>query len=125
MIIRVRDESTVVDWGNGLSYRLLVASDRMGFALTETVVRAGTKSALEYRNHLEACYCIAGGGEVASADGHTTARLTPGVLYALNEHDPHYLIADPGQDLHLISVFNPPIVGGERHTLSEDGFSTY
>lgn len=125
MIIRTKNESTTVDWGNGLSYRMLLASDQMGFAFAETLVRAGTKSALEYRNHLEACYCIGGSGEIASADGSVTAKLTPGVLYALNEHDPHYLMADPGEDLHLISVFNPPITGAERHVLSEGGFSAY
>ncbi|MER7179424.1 ectoine synthase [Streptomyces hyaluromycini] len=125
MIIRSREESTTVDWGNGLSHRLLIASDGMGFAFAETLVRAGTKSALEYRNHLEACYCISGSGEVMSADGSTGAKLRPGVLYALNDHDPHYLIADPGADMRLISVFNPPIRGDERHSLTDGGFSAY
>jgi L-ectoine synthase len=125
MIIRNKEEATTVEWGNGLSHRLLLECDGMGFAFAETLVRAGTKSALEYRNHLEACYCISGRGEVASADGSVSAKLVPGVLYALNEHDPHYLIADPGEDLRLISVFNPPITGQERHVLSESGFSAY
>lgn len=125
MIIRNRFESPTVDWGNGLSTRLLVESDNMGFALAETFVRAGSKSALQYRNHLEACYCIAGSGEIATSDGSVSAVLKPGVLYALDEHDPHHLIAAPDEDLHLISVFNPPIRGDEQHKLSEEGFSAY
>jgi L-ectoine synthase len=125
MIIRSKEESVTVDWGNGLSHRILLASDGMGFALAETLVSAGTTSALEYRNHLEACYCISGSGEIVSADGGTSARLRPGVLYALNDHDPHYLIADPDSDLRLISVFNPPIHGNERHRLTDSGFSAY
>ncbi|MFG3026470.1 ectoine synthase [Streptomyces sp. NPDC048254] len=125
MIIRTKEDSTTVNWGNGLSHRLLLASDGMGFAFAETLVRAGTKSALEYRNHLEACYCISGSGEVLSADGSTSAKLRPGVMYALNDHDPHYLIADPGTDMRLISVFNPPIHGDERHSLTDSGFSAY
>ncbi|MFB7633624.1 ectoine synthase [Streptomyces sp. NPDC056149] len=125
MFARVKSDVQVVDWGNGLSHRLVVKSDEMGFTVADTLVRAGTKSRLQYRNHLEACYCVGGRGEVASADGSTTVRLEPGVLYALNEHDAHFLIADPDEDLHLISVFNPPLNGDEVHSLDESGFSCY
>jgi len=45
-----------VDWGNGTSHRLLIEGDGMGFTVCHTVVRAGTQSLLQYRNHLEACY---------------------------------------------------------------------
>lgn len=68
MIVRSIDEIAAttrdVAWGNGQSRRLLVKSDGMGFAVAETLVLAGTQSLLEYKNHLEACYCIAGEGEV-------------------------------------------------------------
>jgi len=97
----------------------------MGFTVCHTVVRAGTKSQLEYRRHLEACYCLAGRGTVATADGSASYDLRPGVLYALDEHDAHFLIADPGADLELISVFSPALRGDERHNLSADGFSQY
>ena len=53
-----------VHWGNGTSHRLLTEKDKMGFTVCHTIVRAGTQSELHYRNHLEACYCIDGEGEV-------------------------------------------------------------
>ena len=125
MIIRSKNEVTAVDWGNGRSHRLLVDADGMGFALAHTVVAAGSQSKLQYRRHLEACYCISGKGRVISADGTTTHTIEPGVLYALDAHDAHTLAAAAGEDMHLISVFNPPIRGDERHTLDSSGFSQY
>lgn len=125
MIIRNRDEAKAVQWGNGDSHRLLLERDGMGFTICHTVVHAGTKSLLQYRRHLEACYCIAGHGSVVSGDGTTSHELTPGVMYALNEHDAHFLIADPETDLELISVFNPPLQGDERHQLDSTEFSQY
>lgn len=125
MIVRTKEEVRVVDWGNGTSHRFLLAGDQMGFTVCHTVVRAGTTSKLEYRRHLEACYCIAGNGEVRSGDGATTHELRAGVMYALDHHDAHMLIAAPDSDLELVSVFNPPLVGDERHSLVPDGFSQY
>ena len=94
MIVRHLDRVTTVDWGNGLSRRFLLESDRLGYTVTDTTVRAGTQSSLEYRNHLEACYCIEGKGEVIEPDG-TSHPIEPGTLYALDEHDAHVLAAAP------------------------------
>ena len=123
MIIRNIDDVKTVEWGNGLSRRFLLAADQVGYTITDTTVRAGTKSLLEYRNHLESCYCIAGSGEVVDMAG-TSHPITPGVLYALDKHDAHYLIADPEGDMELISIFNPPLRGDEKHSL-DAGFSAY
>lgn len=125
MIVRNRDQVKVVEWGNGTSHRFLTESDGMGFTLCHTVVRAGTKSLLQYQRHLEACYCIAGEGSVVIGDGATTYELQPGVMYALDAHDPHFLVAAPERDLELISVFNPPLQGDERHRLDGNEFSQY
>ncbi|MEV0764745.1 ectoine synthase [Nocardia sp. NPDC050435] len=113
-----------VDWGNGISRRLLVTADNMGFSVCHTIVRAGTCSFLEYRTHLEACFCVAGSGEIEDVDG-TVHRITPGVLYALDNHDRHYLRADRDNDLVLVSVFNPPLHGTERHSLDQLEASSY
>lgn len=113
-----------IDWGNGTSHRLLTAADGVGFAIAHTVVRAGSESKLEYRNHIEACYCISGSGEVEDLHGRTET-ITPGVLYVLDAHDKHYLRAAPHEDLVLVSVFNPAITGTERHVLTTSGFSSY
>ncbi|MEU0839056.1 ectoine synthase [Streptomyces sp. NPDC005962] len=125
MIVRAMDEVKVVDWGNGTSHRYLLASDGMGFTICRTVVRAGTKSRLEYRRHLEACYCVSGEGQVITADGADSFEIRPGMMYALDQHDAHFLIAAPHTDLELISVFNPPLSGDERHILDGDKFSHY
>jgi L-ectoine synthase len=124
MIVLSKSEVPCVDWGNGLSYRFLLSKHGMGFTVAHTVVRAGTKSPLQYRRHLESCYCVRGVGEVVTTDG-VVHRIEPGVLYALDQHDAHFLIAGPDQDLELISVFNPPLTGDERHNLDSDEFSEY
>jgi L-ectoine synthase len=123
-IAELRGTEREVEWGNGLSYRLLVAADGMGFTVCHTIVRAGTEALLEYRNHLEACYCIAGEGEVEDMDGHKFP-IKPGDIYVLDKHDKHYLRGGSREDLVLVSVFNPPLKGTERHNLKDSAASTY
>jgi L-ectoine synthase len=124
MFTRSKAEVDPVEWGNGTSHRLLVEADNMGFAIAHTVVRAGTESKLEYRRNLEACYCISGSGNVEDTNGNRF-DIAPGVLYALDGNQPHYLRASENEDLELVSIFNPPIRGDEKHTLSANGFSSY
>ncbi|MEU8925781.1 ectoine synthase [Kitasatospora sp. NPDC048545] len=124
MLIRDIADVKTVEWGNGLSRRFLVAGDGLGYSLTDTIVNAGTKSRLEYRNHLEACYCIAGSGEVIDMDG-TSHPITPGRLYALDQHDAHYLVAGPDEDLRLVCVFSPALRGDEVHQLDAHSSSAY
>lgn len=111
-----------VDWGNGLSRRFVLERDRLGFALCDTFVNAGSESRQQYLNHLEACYCIEGSGEIEDSDGNVWA-LVPGTLYALDKHDAHVLRAHT--DMRLVSVFNPPIKGHESHNHTADGHSSY
>lgn len=124
MFTRTREEAQTVEWGGGTSDRLLVDADQMGFAVAHTVVRAGSSSKLQYRNHLEACYCIGGSGSVVEKDG-TVHEITPGTIYVLNEHDPHELRGGETEDMILVSIFNPAITGEEKHELTEDGYSSY
>lgn len=124
MLIRKIDEVTTVEWGNGLSRRFLLEADGLGYTLTDTLVLAGTRSPLHYPHHVEACYCISGTGWVTDTAGRSY-RLQPGVLYALDQHDAHVLEADRDDDLRLVCVFAPALVGHERHQLDRDGHSTY
>ncbi|MGQ0776804.1 MAG: ectoine synthase [Pseudonocardiales bacterium] len=124
MIIRHINTVKTVDWGNGLSRRFLVEADGMGYSVTDTTVRTGTKSRLEYRNHLEACYCIEGSGEVIDTEGRSHP-ITVGTLYALDKHDAHYLVASPHEDLRLVCMFTPALRGDEVHQLDQDEFSEY
>lgn len=113
-----------VEWGNGTSHRLLTERDGMGFTVCHTVVRAGTVSRLHYRRHLEACYCLNGHGEIEDMQGNVHT-VRPGTLYVLDKHDEHYLRAADGEDLVLVSVFNPPLRGTETHRLEQSGGSAY
>lgn len=114
-----------VDWGNGTSHRLLTEADNMGYTVCHTIVRAGSESLLEYKNHLEACYCIGGSGEVEDMNGKVFP-INLGDIYVLDQHDKHYLRASKHEDLILVSVFNPPLKGTERHNLNDpDASSAY
>jgi L-ectoine synthase len=119
----VEKSGLLVEWGSGTSHRLLTERDEMGFTVCHTVVRAGTESLLQYRNHLEACYCIAGEGEVQDMDGNVHP-IRPGDLYVLNKHDKHFLRGG-SKDMILVSIFNPPLKGHERHDLKNADGSAY
>jgi L-ectoine synthase len=110
-----------VPWGNGQSRRFLIAKDGMGYSLTDTVVEAGSESRLHYKNHMEACYCIAGRGEVECQG--TKYPIVPGTMYALDQHDDHILRAF--ETMRLVCVFSPPLQGSEAHNLSKEGASHY
>ena len=85
------------------SLRLLVKSDGMGFSMTETQVLPGAVLRLEYKHHIEACYCIGGAGTVIELDSGTRHEITQGVLYAPNAHDRHEVhVPEDGEALHLI-----------------------
>lgn len=120
----VEDTGFFVDWGNGTSHRLLTTKDNMGFTVCHTVVRAGTESLIHYRNHLEACYCISGSGEVEDMDGNVYP-ISVGDIYVLDEHDKHHLRASKDGDLILVSVFNPPLKGDEVHDVNDPEGSSY
>lgn len=98
-------------WNSG---RLLLASDGMGFTLTDTIISKGAELELEYTHHLEACYCIEGKGQIRAADEEIWHPIEPFTLYALDQHDRHVVRATDA-DLRLVCVFNPPLSGGEVH----------
>lgn len=124
MLIRKLDEVKCVEWGNGLSRRFLLEADGMGYTVTDTIVRAGTKSLIEYRNHLEACYCIEGSGKVIEMDG-TEHEIVVGTMYALDKRDPHYLCGGENEDLRLVCMFTPALQGDEHHDFTQEEASAY
>ena len=121
---QVEKTDKFVQWGNGTSHRLLTEADGMGFTVCHTVVAKGSQSLLEYRNHLEACYCIAGSGEVEDMQGNIHPIRT-GDIYVLDSHDKHYLRGGRDEDLILVSIFNPPLKGTECHSLEGEEGSAY
>lgn len=120
MLVRTLDEIlgtdnvTVAENGNWESRRFLFKQDNMGFTLTETIIKAGTKTHIWYQNHLEAVYCITGNGSVETIKDGKMHEIRPGTMYALDDHDEHYLYGGT-EDMRLVCVFNPPLTGQETH----------
>jgi L-ectoine synthase len=104
--------------GQWSSRRMLLAKDGMGFSFHETIIKANTTTHIHYQNHLEAVYCVGGNGKIEDLGTGDVHEIYDGVMYALNEHDDHNLYGGT-EDMRLICVFNPPIVGTENH--DEDG----
>ncbi len=100
--------------GQWSSRRMLLRGDGMGFSFHETIIRAGTKTHIHYKNHLEAVYCVAGNGKIEDLKTGEIHDIYDGIMYALNEYDEHNLYGG-SEDMRLICVFNPPIVGTENH----------
>lgn len=129
MIVRTLEEvektENFVEWGRGTSHRMLVSKDNMGFTLCHTVVNAGSESILKYERHLEACYCIAGQGELENLQTHQKYPIRYGFMYALDKHDKHCIRVDKDQDLILVCIFNPALEGTEVHKFDNSEFSSY
>lgn len=100
--------------GNWQSVRMLLKNDNMGFSFHITTIFANTTTHIHYKNHLEAVYCISGSGEVETIVDGKKHQIKAGTIYALNNHDEHYLRAFD-EDLILACVFNPPLTGNEVH----------
>jgi L-ectoine synthase len=117
MIIRSLDEVVGTERdvaGEGWrSRRLLLRRDGMGFSLHDTTVEAGAELQLEYRHHLEACYCVAGAAEITDLATGRRHAIGPGTIYALDQHDRHVIRVE--ETLRLVCVFNPALTGTETH----------
>ncbi len=95
------------------SRRLILQDDGVGFSVHDTIMKAGTETAMWYKNHFEAVYCIEGQGTVEDLASGQIHALRPGTLYLLNEHDRH--VVRPTTDVRLVCVFNPGCTGREVH----------
>ena len=115
----VRQLSEVIDTDRDIkaetwnSRRLLLAGDKMGFSLHDTLIHPGTETEIWYQNHLEAVYCIEGEGEIELIPDGPTYPISPGMMYALDKNDRHLLRAK--SQLRMVCVFNPPVTGQEVH----------
>ncbi|MBA2939798.1 ectoine synthase [Paenibacillus sp. CGMCC 1.16610] len=102
-----------VDTKTWSSKRLLVKSDRVGFSLHDTTIKAGTETEIWYQHHIEAVYCIQGEGEIELAESGDIYQINAGTLYVLNGHEKHFLRGKT--EMRMICVFNPPTTGREVH----------
>ena len=99
-----------------ISQALLDPDERASIGLPvaqDAVLPVVVELNLQYRHHLEACYCLEGEAELTDLASGETHAIRPGTIYALDQHDRHTLRAKT--DLHLVCVFNPALTGGETH----------
>ena len=96
------------------SRRLLMAADGLGYSFHDTLVRKNTTQHMQYKNHVETNYCIAGEGEVEEVATGRVWPLVPGTMYVLDQHDAHIVRATKS-DLRMICIFTPALSGKEIH----------
>lgn len=109
----------VVPYMSGVSNRLLLEEDGMGYTLTKTIVEPGKRVFQHYKNHLETCYCVTGRATLTNAITGEEHEIVTDVTYVLDKNDPHWFEAH--ETTILICVFNPPLTGREIH----DGEGSY
>jgi L-ectoine synthase len=117
VIVRTLDEidqtERDIQTPNWRSKRIVLAKEKVGFSMHETVLYAGTVNDFWYANHIEAVLCVEGEGELIDKDNDKTYKIGPGSLYLLDGHEHHQLL--PKTDMRTICVFNPPVTGREVH----------
>ena len=117
MIVRnlndAKKSRRLVETAGWNSVRLLLKEDAMGFSFHITTIYEGAELPMHYRNHLESVYCVGGEGSIENQETGETFPIRPGVMYALDKHDPHILRAT--SEMTMACVFNPPLNGLEVH----------
>ena len=115
MFVKRLSETRVVgiSYGRTKAYRYLTHDDECGFTISTPRSPAGEGIVLWYQNHVEANYIFEGEGTVEDKGTGEKWDLSPGTLYVVGPKDRHQLTSSTG--FYLMSVFNPPIYGGETH----------
>ncbi len=111
--IKTMPEERKVKFHSGVSNRILLDEDKMGYTMTKTVIEPGEKQFQHYKNHLESCYCVSGSATLTNASTGEEFHIKEDVTYVLDQNDPHYFEAH--EKTILICVFNPPLLGTEIH----------
>ena len=113
-IKRLADTRVVgISHGRTKAYRYLTQDDECGFTMSTPRSPAGKGIVLWYQNHVEANYVLEGEGSVEDLTTGEKWDLAPGSLYFVGPKDRHQTQTSTG--FYLLSVFNPPLMGGETH----------
>ncbi|WP_162913948.1 ectoine synthase [Taklimakanibacter lacteus] len=113
---RAGQEIVVAD-GQARTVRMLTKADGVGFGFSDVRLAQGAEAVLWYKHHWEANHIISGTGEVSDLTTGEAWTLEPGMAYNVGPRDRHHLRAHT--DMHLVSMFCPPLIGDEQH--DEDG----
>jgi L-ectoine synthase len=111
--LRAAGRELAVAGGSARSVRALLHEDGVGVTLCDVNFTAGNETVLWYKNHWEANLILDGTGEVSDLTTGERWALAPGTVYMVGPEDRHRVAAS--SDLHLLSVFNPPLEGDEQH----------
>ncbi len=103
--------------GQARTIRMLTKADGVGFGFSDVRLAAGAEAILWYKHHWQANHIISGSGEVTDITTGQTWELGPSMAYNVGPKDRHRVRAHT--DMHLLSVFSPPLMGDEQH--DEDG----
>ena len=112
-LLRDAGHEKVVANGEARALRMLVQEDSVGFSLSDVHLEAGARASLWYKHHWEANLVIGGRGRVSDAETGREWPLSFGTMYLVGPKDRHILQAD--EAVHILSVFCPPLSGGEEH----------
>ena len=107
------DRHIKAESGTWESTRIVLAKEKVGFSLHETIMYAGTETSMWYANHIEAVLCVEGEAQVTDDETGQVYDITPGTMYLLDGHEHHTV--RPKSDFRVICVFNPPVTGREEH----------
>ena len=120
MFVKQRSNIPVVSIGGGHAEarRYLAKADDVGFTLSDLTAKSSeTPVHLWYKHHVEANFVVSGTAVVTDSASGESRPLTPGSLYLVGPRDRHQVFSTTG--FHVLSIFNPPLVGNETH--DEDG----
>ena len=99
--------------GQARVVRALTKTDGLGFSFSDVNFAAGATTKLWYKHHWETNYIVSGTGQVEDLTTGESWKLEPDMTYNVGPKDRHQLSAET--DLHLASVFCPPLEGTEQH----------
>lgn len=111
--LRAKGQEKVVAAGSARSIRLVTAADELGFSLSDVRLKAGARNVLWYKHHWEANLILAGTCEVTDLSTGKVHTYGAGTCYVVGPKDRHSVHAVT--DLHILSIFNPPLRGDEQH----------
>ena len=121
--LRAAGREKVVAGGSTRSIRALIQKDQLGFSLSDVRLDAGNRSALWYKHYWETNIVLDGQGTVTDLSTEESWSLAPETIYVVGPDDRHSIESET--DLHLLSLFNPPLQGDEQHdqggTLPQSG----
>ena len=91
----------------------LTREDRCGFSISDYSIKGPWNQDLQYKNHMEINFIVAGQVEILDLTGDKSWQITAGMIYIVGPKDRHRFSSP--SDIHLISIFNPAISGTEKH----------